>query len=324
MKKVAIIVPYFGKLPDYFQLFLDSCRPNKRFDWIIFTNDKTEYDYPENVHRVDMTFKECRGIVQGRFDFDITLHTPQKLCDYKCAYGYIFSDYLTEYDFWGYCDLDQIFGDLSAFVTDERLETYDKIYSLGHLTLYRNTEDNNRTFMSPLKGKEIYKEVFTTELGCAFDEWMEGNINEIYLESGRPAVYENDGADVDPYKTALTVVDYDVEERRYVRSDIKNSIFVWECGKVFQMYLENGRLVKREYPYVHLQKRKMKDKRTKREGDKYYIVPNSFVDGECDPVKLLKNAKKWRIINHQYFRVKWKSLKYRIKNKNWKFTSVFK
>ena len=322
--RVAIIVPYFGRFPDYFQTFLDSCRPNKGFEWIIFTNDKTEYSYPENVHCIDMSFEQCKELVQSRFDFEITLHTPQKLCDYKCAYGYIFNAYLTGYDFWGYCDLDQIFGDLSAFVTDERLETYDKIYSLGHLTLYRNTEDNNRTFMSPLKGRERYKEVFTTEIGCAFDEWLPDNINEIYLESERPALYENDGADVDPYSTALTVVEYNVEGRFYKRSDIKNSIFVWEKGKVFQLCLKEGALKRREYPYVHLQKRKMTDKRISKESERYYIVPNCFVDGDADAVKLLKRAAIWRIFNHQYFRVKWKSLKYRIKSKNWKFTSVFK
>ena len=246
--RVAIIVPYFGKLPEYFQLFLDSCKPNCGFEWLIFTNDKTEYNYPENVHRIDMTFEECKSLVQSRFDFDITLHAPQKLCDYKCAYGYIFKDYLSEYDFWGYCDLDQIFGNLSVFVTAERLNKYDKIYSLGHLTLYRNTEDNNVTFKSHLRGRERFKEVFTTEVGCAFDERLPDNINEIYLESGRPAIYENDGADVDPYSTAMTVVEYDVEGRLYKRSDIKNSIFVWENGKIYQLYLEKGELAKREYP----------------------------------------------------------------------------
>ena len=61
--KVAIIVPYFGRLPDYFQTFLDSCRPNEGFEWIIFTNDKTEYSYPENVHCIDMTFEQCKELV---------------------------------------------------------------------------------------------------------------------------------------------------------------------------------------------------------------------------------------------------------------------
>ena len=45
--KIAIIVPYFGKMPNYFQLFLNSCASNKKFDWLIFSDDKAKYDYPE-------------------------------------------------------------------------------------------------------------------------------------------------------------------------------------------------------------------------------------------------------------------------------------
>ena len=140
--KIAMIVAYFGTLPSYFQVFLDSCRMNRNFDWLIFTNDTTEYNYPSNVHQIVMSFNECRQAVQKRFSFPVALKTPQKLCDYKCAYGYIFEDYLKDYDWWGHCDLDQIFGDLSVSVTEDRLNTLDKIYSLGHLTLYRNTDVN--------------------------------------------------------------------------------------------------------------------------------------------------------------------------------------
>ena len=49
MKSICYIVPYFGKLPNNFQLWLNSCSTNNTIDWIIFTNDKTYYNYPENV-----------------------------------------------------------------------------------------------------------------------------------------------------------------------------------------------------------------------------------------------------------------------------------
>src|SRR5699024_8951933 len=125
----------------------------------IYTDDVTEYNYPKNVHRIVMNFDECKRIIQSHFDFSIALKSPKKLCDYKCAYGYVFQDYLTDYDWWGHCDLDQVFGDLGTFITDERLNTVDKIYSIGHLTLYRNTEANNQIFMSEIEGRAWYKEV---------------------------------------------------------------------------------------------------------------------------------------------------------------------
>ena len=49
MKKVAYVIPYFGKFPKGFDLFLMSCRNNPTIDWLIFTDDHTSYEYPSNV-----------------------------------------------------------------------------------------------------------------------------------------------------------------------------------------------------------------------------------------------------------------------------------
>lgn len=100
--KIAIIIAYFGKLPEYIQLFLDSCKLNYGFEWLIFSDDDTTYNYPSNVHLIKMNFGECKKLIQSKFDFEITLSKPQKLCDYKCAYGVIFEDYIQDYDWWGH------------------------------------------------------------------------------------------------------------------------------------------------------------------------------------------------------------------------------
>ena len=60
MKSICYIVPYFGKLPSGFQLWLMSCKMNPTIDWLIFTDDKTEYDYPENVKVNYCTFDDIR------------------------------------------------------------------------------------------------------------------------------------------------------------------------------------------------------------------------------------------------------------------------
>lgn len=324
MMKVAIVVPYFGKLPGYFQIFLDSCKYNTQFEWLIFSNDNTRFEYPDNVQYIEMTFEECKKIVQSAFDFEISLKTPQKLCDYKCAYGYIFQEYIKEYDWWGHCDLDQVFGDLGNFITPERLEKYDKIYSLGHLTLYRNNQENNQIFKKEVEGKYRYKEVFKCDKCLGFDEWLPENVNDIFMTTEVLAIYENDCADVNPYSMAFRLVYYDVIKRIYLHSHIKNSIFMWEQGKIFQLYLEQGKLCKREFPYVHLQKRKMKDCRTKMQGEKYYIIPNCFVNGDKSPIRLLKKSEIWSWINIQYIKVKYNNLKYRLRTGDWKFSNVFK
>ena len=321
--KVGFIVAYFGTLPSYFQLFLESCRYNTRFDWLLFTDDMTEYAYPDNVHRISMDFSVCRKIVQDHFDFPITLSSPKKLCDYKCAYGYIFQDYLQEYNWWGHCDLDQIFGDLSKFITTDMLNKYDKIGSLGHLTLYRNDADNNQVFKGQINGRVRYKEVFSSDRGFAFDEWLPENVNEMFIESGRPIILDNLGADINSYKTVFTLVHYDIDKRQYYIDNIKNSIFSWEDGKIYRIYISEKKVVKIEFPYVHLQKRKMKGAKQVEQKKKYYIIPNRFVQYSNDTPKILRSCEKWKILNYQYFRVKWNSLKYRLKNGDWKRENVF-
>ena len=56
MKKCIIILPYFGKFNNYFNLFLKSCEKNPDFSWLIFTDDKSKYNYPENVRVEYMKF----------------------------------------------------------------------------------------------------------------------------------------------------------------------------------------------------------------------------------------------------------------------------
>ena len=66
-----------------------------------------------------------KQMIQEKFDYDISICEPHKLCDYKPAYGYIFEQYISEYKFWGHCDIDTIMGDLNEFITDDLLELYD-------------------------------------------------------------------------------------------------------------------------------------------------------------------------------------------------------
>lgn len=322
--KIAIIVAYFGKMPSYYQLFLDSCKKNSKFDWLIFSDDDSVYNYPDNVHLIKINFKECQQLVQSKFDFPISLAKPQKLCDYKCAYGMIFEDFLYKYQWWGHCDLDQIFGVLEGFITEKMLHENDKLFSLGHLSLYRNTYENNRVFMGMIDGKLRYKEVFSTERGCGFDEWLPGNVNEIYLQSNLPVYFENVGADINPYKVTFETVYFDINNRCYKSSDITNSIFQMRDGHIYQLYITKDGLQKKEFPYIHLQKRKMKDIRKNKSTMNYYIIPNDFTDINVEPEVLIHRAAIWRLFNFQYFRVKMNSLRYRIKNSDWKFTSVFK
>lgn len=311
--KIVIIVPYYGKLPSYFQLFLDSCKRNSTFNWLLFTDDQTAYYYPENVSVIYNTFDACKKIVQSKFDFEVELSEPQKLCDYKCAYGYIFEEYVGNADFWGYCDVDIIWGKLDTFITKEMLQKYDKLFSLGHFTLYRNTPEINQVFMHPLNGRLRYKEVFTTIKGCAFDEWYPENVNEIFVHTNYRLLLENICADIESYKTQFVLNTYDLMKKRYVSIDQRNMLFEYRNGHITQLVKENSKIEKKEYPYIHLQKRKMTIAADIQPGSDYYIVPNYFIPLDSNLDYYFFRNRILAILNSQFFIVKYKSLKTRIK-----------
>ena len=77
--------------------------------------------------------------------------------------------------------MDQIFGDLNKFIKDEILEKYDKLFCLGHMTIFRNNEKTNKLFMKEINDKTYlktnYKQIFQDENNNVFDEWQDKIVN---------------------------------------------------------------------------------------------------------------------------------------------------
>jgi hypothetical protein len=68
-EKICLIVPYYGKLPPNFQIWLNSCKYNNTINWIVFTDDRTNYEYPSNVTVVNNSFEELSKKIQSLYDF---------------------------------------------------------------------------------------------------------------------------------------------------------------------------------------------------------------------------------------------------------------
>ena len=152
MKKICLVVPFFGEFPDYYRLWLESVKYNPNIDFLMITDNKYNYEKLKNVHVKKMTFEKLKKRIQELYEFKIRLKSPYKLCDFRPAFGEIFEEELQEFDFWGYCDIDLIFGDISKYVTEEILEKYDKINFHGHFSLYRNNEKLRTLYKKKLKG----------------------------------------------------------------------------------------------------------------------------------------------------------------------------
>lgn len=315
MKNAIFIIPYFGKFNNYFELFLNSCKYNPEFNWMIITDDKTSYCYPENVIVHYMTFEEIKNLIQEKFNFKISLEYPYKLCDYRPAYGYIFESYIKEYWFWGYCDTDLIWGRIKNFIKEEDFLSYDKIGILGHGTLIRNRRDICSAFMQHRDGCLDYKEIFTAKDNFSFDEEFSGGINNILeslqyriREEGNEANIYTKSSEFKRTSFAKRPAIYQIEKR-------KRAFFYWKEGQLFRCENRDGKIEIKEYMYIHLQSRPMK-LMIPFNAREYKIIPNAFEAIEVFPVTS-ENFHKIKIkhFNLHYFKLRWKNLKIKIKRK---------
>lgn len=242
MKK-CLIICWYGKLPNYFEIWQKSCSYNKDYDFIVVTDQDFE-PLGSNIILKKMSLAEVNELINKKLDINIKIEKPYKFCDFKPAYGKIFEDSLRAYEFWGHCDMDQIFGKISNFVTNEILDNYEKINKLGHFCLYKNCKKMNELYK---KDGSIfsYKEVFSNNENYAFDE-----------KTGMEMIVKKNNIKI---KCIDNYADMYIRYKRYKMSGTTNykyQAFLWENGKLFRVYENNGILNREELMYLHFQKKK--------------------------------------------------------------------
>ena len=323
--KICLIVCYFGKFPEYFQLWLNSCACNKNLDFLIFTDNNEQYKYPSNVKKIKVTFDKMRGYIQNKFDFKISLERPYKLCDYRPAYGFIFSDYLKEYNYWGYCDIDVIFGNTEKFLNKIDFNEYNKIFKCGHFSLYKNNDTVNNNFkkMLDIETKEpLYRKVYTEDKTFLFDEdgINSDGMNNFYNQK-----------DNKMYRNKYVIADISIKYNNFILSQYKEDgkyIFNWisniENCTLEGIYHKKEKIEKREFMYIHLQKRKMKMLVDNEQN--FWIVPNEFInidEKDTDNKNLLyKYTKKVTLIRKEYIQYRFRNLINRAKGRSYGKTKI--
>lgn len=276
--KVCVIGVYFGKLPNYFDLWKKSAKNNTTVDFLLFTDQ----DVPikaENITRIVMTLEEMQERATRVLGFEANLYRPYKACDYKPLYGLIFEDYVGEYQYWAHCDFDLIFGDLQAFFDAYELEKYDRFLALGHLSFYKNTPEVNFRYKEN-GATHSYREVFSSDLSYAFDEVP--GMGKIYWENKFSFFDQNVFADISAKYRRYRIINtyrYDKKIKNY-----KHQIFAWEKGKVYRYYIENKELKREEKIYIHFKKRpNFELDFPAEECEKFYITSKGFVPMKGDP-----------------------------------------
>lgn len=187
------MLPYFGKWPDWFGASLISCAANPDVDWHLISDCGEPEALPPNVHYHSSTLDEMAARASECLGFPVHLQRAYKLCDLKPAYGLMFRELLKEYDFWGHCDPDILWGSIRRFMTPGLLKKYDILSSrkealAGHFCIYRNEERISRICL----GTENWEQMLNhSEKSYMLDEAFFSDHVKALEKKGEVRVYWN-------------------------------------------------------------------------------------------------------------------------------------
>ena len=161
MKSIVLIIPYFGKWPIWFEAHLVSISKNPTINWLFMTDCNVPREYPKNSKFIESSLESFNEKVNMALELEVPLNY-RKICDIRPAFGTIFKEEIKEYDFWGFCDVDIIWGDIRKFMIPNILNSFDVISALdqmlcGHFTLIKNTPSNNKLYTYIDNYKELFK-----------------------------------------------------------------------------------------------------------------------------------------------------------------------
>lgn len=271
MTSILYIVPYFGKFPNLFSVWLHSCANNPTVNWLILTDDKRNFCYPSNVKVEYTTFAAVRERIQKLFDFEINLSQPYKLCDFRIAYGLAFADYLKGYDFWGFCDIDLIWGNIRNILDEDVFAKYDKIGYQGHSTLFRNVDYVNRLFHETIGSESVYPLLQSSKSEFTDEDF----INRLFDYKQIPYYQKKTFANLSSFVYNFKLNHLEKKDKK----KNKRFIFSYERGRLYRLSAVGNVVFKDEFMYVHFLKRDM-NINIPEQADEYLIVPNELIPYE--------------------------------------------
>jgi len=264
-KSISLLICYLGKLPWYFDYFIHTCKYNSSVDFYLITDNTFAEPLPGNVKLIYKTMNDINRLASARLGFNVQITTGYKLCDFKPAFGYIFSELIAGYDFWGFCDIDVIFGDIREFMTDDLLENYDLISTRpdwipGCFLLFKNNEKMNTLFMK----SRHYQLVFSSEQHFCFDET---NFAHREFEAGISYL------EIQTEIESMMHVVQKMAAQNYINPFF--DLFIIEGGRPGRLRWEKGKLIyknKAEILLYHLVRFRDHCRQTKRQN----LIPERF------------------------------------------------
>lgn len=264
--KIAIIVIWFGNLPPYFPVWLRSAEANPDVDFFLFVDQEIKC-VAKNIHTMRTTMEAEVLRAERELGEPVAIKNAYKFCDLRPFFGRIYKDFLNGFDFWGYCDIDLVFGDIRKFLTDAVLEKHDRLYEWGPLTILRNSDEMNHLFDMP--GNLYSRDEALRSRVKVFAEEHHG-LNRVCRKNQISWYREPDMADF-----YICYSDFLLWDRRL--TNYTHQVFYWESGHAYRAGVNvSGKVDVNEFVYIHWQKRKPKISNDVLMTDSFYIFPDKI------------------------------------------------
>lgn len=178
--KIALIQVWLGPIPDYFEYHFESIKNLKNIDFIFFTDQDLKFK-SENL-KVEYINKDLlQNLFYEKTNVKLNLNQQTyKVCDLKASYGHLFEDFLLNYSFFGFYDIDTIFGDVNHFINPYLFdfdiisfggkEYHDRIS--GPFTILKNVPELKTAYYS----EEFFSMLKNREVVCYEEEYFFHNV----------------------------------------------------------------------------------------------------------------------------------------------------
>lgn len=172
--KTVFITVWFGPLPEFFEIFRETCYHNKYFDWIVYTDQKNVKS-KNNVIIKHITKDRFLSLARKKLGSTVTTldEDSRKITDFKPFYGIMFDRDIKGYAFHGHCDIDIIWGDMR--LVEEMCKVYDIISSRreaasGHMMLFRKDSGVIRSLLDDKYKHKYIDNALHDDKFCKYDE----------------------------------------------------------------------------------------------------------------------------------------------------------
>ena len=121
-KNTILIQIWFGPIPDYFWYHYETTKNLNGFDFLFIT-DQLDFNLDSENYRVMYLDKfSLENLLYVKTKHRIKIPNNKKICDLKASLGDLFYNDIKDYEYFGFYDIDTLFGDINKI--NDSIRTY--------------------------------------------------------------------------------------------------------------------------------------------------------------------------------------------------------